>query len=386
MSKSASTFKVFIRIVFLFAYGAFLWASLHHIAFFFHSFEQDSNNWVGSYALAISIDVTALVLTIGVMFFRKGMALHSLVFVWIFIFALTGFSWLVNWEYAVQFQGTGLNKASGLQQLNPVFASAFAFLNLAYSVIAEFFNDKPKTLQELQDELTQLQSMKEVQSQLKEAKKGTGLIATLTEKAKEVQQAKQDIFGQKLTESSTESSQEVLQKTERTSEELDPEVLESLPELLTEDSENLEESSQEPIVNFALPDKLEMTLAFIEKYPECIGSWDATLDQKLADHLGLIRPASARFWRIKAEMYLEEMRQRNADTDPELSAMPQGENHRRHVMTFDEASEHTGYSVSYLKGQLSKGEIQQSKNGKLLVSSLKIKNSNTGKIPALKRA
>jgi hypothetical protein len=165
-----TVFKVIIRIVFLFAYAAFLYASLHHVAYFYHSFEQDGNNWLGSYALAIAIDVTALVLMIGVMFFHKGMPLSALIGTWFFIFCLTGFSWVINWEYAVQFQSTGLDKVGSMYWINPIMASAFAFLNLAYSVVAGFFNSEPESIEELQqkrDTLKQISILKQEIATLK---------------------------------------------------------------------------------------------------------------------------------------------------------------------------------------------------------------------------
>ncbi len=163
-------FRKVVRGVFLFAYAAFLYASLRHIAYFFASFEPAGSDWTGAYALAISIDVTALILTIGVMFFRKGMSGWALAGIWFFIFCLTAFSWIVNWEYAVQFQGQGLSKATVFQWMNPILASAFAFLNLAYSVIAELFNSKPKTAEELQRDLAELQQKSRVQSQISDLK------------------------------------------------------------------------------------------------------------------------------------------------------------------------------------------------------------------------
>jgi len=105
MTKEA-IFRGVIRFVFLFAYGAFLYASIRHVATFFHNFEPDATDWNGSYTLAISIDLTALVLTVGVMFFRTSMPGLALFVIWFFIVALTAFSWLVNWEYAMRYQST----------------------------------------------------------------------------------------------------------------------------------------------------------------------------------------------------------------------------------------------------------------------------------------
>lgn len=76
-------------------------------------------------------------------------------------------------------------------------------------------------------------------------------------------------------------------------------------------------------------------------------------------------------------------------TDPEISLVrtdPDGQSGRRTAMTFEEAAEYTGYTISYLKGQVSKGEIQLTQSGKIKVGTLKIKSGNTGKIPALKIA
>src|SRR5579884_3004464 len=116
-----------IRIVFLFAYGSFLWASIHHVAYFFADFEAFHLEGNGAYALAISIDVTSLVLTFAIMFFRRNMPRVPLIIVWIFIVALTAFSWTVNYEYARHFQSPDLTNDPTLQMLNPVLASSFAF-------------------------------------------------------------------------------------------------------------------------------------------------------------------------------------------------------------------------------------------------------------------
>src|SRR5215472_9413485 len=107
MSRSENIFRFFVRLIFLFAYGAFLWASVHHIAYFYHNFEGTAD-WTGPYALAISIDVTSLVLAAGLMFFSRNMRWHTIGAIGFFILFLTAFSWLVNWEYAARFQSSTL--------------------------------------------------------------------------------------------------------------------------------------------------------------------------------------------------------------------------------------------------------------------------------------
>src|SRR5258705_12248191 len=120
-----AAFRIGIRVVFLFAFVAFLSASIEHVAVFFHNFESDKSNWIGPYMLAISIDLTALVLTIGVMFFGKDMPWYAKLITWNFILLLTAFSWLINWEYAMTYQGNALKTNGLLSMLNPILASSF---------------------------------------------------------------------------------------------------------------------------------------------------------------------------------------------------------------------------------------------------------------------
>jgi len=189
-------FSVAIRVVFLFAFGAFLFASIPHIATFFDNFEQDSGNWFGSYALAISIDATALVLTIGVMFFRKNMPWYAQVFVWFFIIALTAFSWFVNWEYALRFQSDMLTNNDTLKFINPILASSFAFLNLAYSLVSEFFSARVLTAADLEEEAKRLESLISVQNRVNLAKdqlKKPSLIQRAKDVALEVKSAAKEV-------------------------------------------------------------------------------------------------------------------------------------------------------------------------------------------------
>jgi hypothetical protein len=161
-----SFFRGAIRVVFLFAFIAFLSASISHIAVFYHNFEADKDNWISPYMLAVSIDLTALVLTVGVMFFRKGMPWYAVIITWVFIMGLTGFSWAVNWEYATTFQGNTLRISGFLSMLNPILASSFAFFNLVYSFVSEFFGMKQKTADELQAEATRLEALEEAQKRI----------------------------------------------------------------------------------------------------------------------------------------------------------------------------------------------------------------------------
>lgn len=194
--SSERVFSILVRIVLIFAFGAFLAASIKHVATYYHDFEPSNTDWVGSYALAISIDGTALILNIGLMFFGRNMSPWAKTFIWFFIFGLTAFSWLINWEYAVTYQGPIL--ASHLdpiwRDINPVLASSFAFLNLAYALVAEVFSVKTKTLDELRAELAELTGEKATVAAQIKAVKGPGLIASLRDKTIELKQAVNEVL------------------------------------------------------------------------------------------------------------------------------------------------------------------------------------------------
>ncbi|BCL82275.1 hypothetical protein ccbrp13_47400 [Ktedonobacteria bacterium brp13] len=191
------SFRVIIRVIFIFAYIAFLAASIRHVATFFHNFEADPSDWVNPYTLAVSIDLTSLVLTVGVMFFRKNMPWYAQLFTWVFIVALTAFSWFVNWEYALTYQGNALHVNNTLRMLNPILASSFAFLNLAYSVVAEFFSSKTESAAELAAKVDELEQLEEQQRRLaayRERTKNLSVIQRVKNTALEARAAVNEVL------------------------------------------------------------------------------------------------------------------------------------------------------------------------------------------------
>jgi hypothetical protein len=267
MSSLEEKFLLAIRFVFLFAYGAFLWASIHHVAAYFSNFEPAGTGEAGSFALAIAVDGTALILAVGMMFFSRNMPWYAKVIVWFFILALTAFSWLVNWQYAVINQSDIITtKLDPMwRNLNPILASSFAFLNLAYSIVAEFFNTKKKTAAELQAELNELSSTASLKKQIRDKR------AELTGPSV-IERAKQTAIEAK------NAAAEVMKR--------EPDPKQTLP--------------QNPVVLPTIPveDKLKKTLNVLEKNTQIS-------DEDLAKILHLNRPASARFWRLKAVEILQ---------------------------------------------------------------------------------
>jgi hypothetical protein len=223
-SRGAKLFRWFVKLVFIGCYAAFMWASVHHVAYFFNNFEEGSKSQIGfgSYVLAGAFDLTALITTIAVMFFRKNMSFVVLLVVWIFILAIAGYSFLINWEYVVHFQGADLtleptgattpvyDQAGNLhyvpvmQQdqrllvLNPLLASGFVLFSLIYSIVAEFFGTKPPSVQELEAQRDYLRRTKAITDEIQQLaeNKGPGLIARAKQTALEVKEAVAEVTKQ----------------------------------------------------------------------------------------------------------------------------------------------------------------------------------------------
>jgi len=84
-----------------------------------------------------------------------------------------------------------------LRMLNPILASSFAFLNLAYSVVAEFFSSKKKTAAELAAEIVELEEMEQHQKRLaayKERNKKVSVIERVKNTALEARAAVSEVL------------------------------------------------------------------------------------------------------------------------------------------------------------------------------------------------
>lgn len=220
-SRTAKFVRGLVKTVFVLCYAAFMWASIHHVATYFDNFEEyGASNMFGSYLLAGAFDVTALVTTMGVMFFRKSMPRQVQILVWVFIIAIAGYSFLINWEYAAHFQSANLTLQptgamtpvfdvqghlhyvpvmkmnTGLLVINPLLASGFTIFALIYSIVAEFFGSKPPTVEELaarKKYLEETAGMVESIKHLEQKGKGKGFIQSAKEKALEVKSAVKEI-------------------------------------------------------------------------------------------------------------------------------------------------------------------------------------------------
>jgi hypothetical protein len=235
-SRSAKFVRGLVKFVFIGCYAAFMWASIHHVAVYFDNFEQNGpSDMFGSYLLAGAFDVTALVTTIGVMFFRKSMPRYVQIIVWVFIVAIAAYSFFINWEYAAHFQNadlvlqpTGITTPVFDQQgnlhyvmvmkantnllvVNPLLASGFTIFSLIYSVVAEFFGTKAPTVAELQARkkyLEETAGVLDAIKQLEQKDKGKGLIASLKDKAIEGKAAWKEVTARDETGEETDAQSE----------------------------------------------------------------------------------------------------------------------------------------------------------------------------------
>jgi len=268
---SSSTFNNIVKGVFLFAYAAFLTASITHIAFFFHGFEPQSapawlQEWGIPYGLAIAIDVTNVVMMIGVTFRKGTKASGRRTGIWIFIGMLTLFSWVANWEYALEFQSSALSRAASetipltgitFYQLNPILASSFAFLNLAYSLAAELFNSNPKTAEELTQEADRLEALEEAQKRIDtyhERNKKASLVKRLGASIREARDEAKQVFRAAQNVSQIETNDDAKEsELDQQSDEQNTVLEGVLAEVKTEESNEQKASQMEAVDETKVP-------------------------------------------------------------------------------------------------------------------------------------
>ncbi len=288
-----------MKYFFWIAFAVFLAASIPHVAYFFASFEPAQGPegiwwWAVSYAIAISIDVTVYLLSwTAFQRYRKYRTPKAVWQHWLLIVMCTVFSWAVNWAYAKQFHSlTMLSSAESaapwLTNVFPFMASAFPLLGIVYTMMAETITET--AAEEKENRVAQANLLSELskQSQLPM----TTIRRALTN-------------GSRLTTSHLLMNKASKQGSEATN---TSEGLENTKEdirrpitgqFVTVDSNQHGAAGEATNPSVAAtsydgsPDKLQMTIEALKKQPNMS-------DEALAEFLSLKRPASARFWRLKA--------------------------------------------------------------------------------------
>jgi hypothetical protein len=286
-----------MKYFFWIAFAVFLAASIPHVAYFFASFEPSNGPegiwwWCVSYAIAISIDVTVYLLSwTAFQRYRKYRTPKAVWQHWLLIVMCTIFSWAVNWAYAKQFHSTSMlssaeTAAPWLTNVFPFMASAFPLLGIVYTMMAETITET--AAEEKKGRFEQFQALGEIARQ-------TQLPIASLRRALTMGRATPSV----LTEGTASGSSEVTQETVAGEDEKADKDRPITGKFVTLES-NHERVSRETATATVMAvsadgnqDKLQMTIEALRAKPDMT-------DEALAEFLSLKRPASARFWRLKA--------------------------------------------------------------------------------------
>ncbi len=305
-----------MKYFFWIAFAVFLAASIPHVAYFFASFEPSQGPegvwwWAVSYAIAISIDVTVYLLSwTAFQRYRRYRTAKAVWQHWLLIVMCTVFSWAVNWAYAKQFHSPVMlssaeSAAPWLVNVFPFMASAFPLLGIVYTMMAETITETAsEDKQEMSQQLTALSEL---------AKQTSLPMATLR---RALASGSRINPANILTSVVNQSSNEQVSSEPTTNTGLDTKKDSSKSRAITGqfvtiekdsvDSTNITNPILQTVGTEGNPDKLQMTIEALRANPDMT-------DEALADYLALKRPASARFWRLKA---IEILSSTGRDTAP----------------------------------------------------------------------
>jgi hypothetical protein len=291
-----------MKYFFWIAFAVFLAASIPHVAYFFASFEPSQGPegvwwWGVSYAIAISIDVTVYLLSwTAFQRYRRYRTAKAVWQHWLLILMCTVFSWAVNWAYAKQFHSVTMlssaeSTAPWLTNVFPFMASAFPLLGIVYTMMAETVTET--SAEEKQERERQLAALGELSKQ-------TNLPMESLRRA--IASSSARLSPSNLLAAATSSvsrpTTEALTATSAESEKNDiNRPITGKFVAVEKDTGPISTQSSNPslvaVPSEGNPDKLQMTIEALRKNPDMT-------DEALAEHLSLKRPASARFWRLKA--------------------------------------------------------------------------------------
>ncbi len=293
-----------MKYFFWIAFAVFLAASIPHVAYFFASFEPSQGPqgvwwWAVSYAIAISIDVTVYLLSwTAFQRYRKYRTAKAVWQHWLLIVMCTVFSWAVNWAYAKQFHSvTMLSSAESvapwLTSVFPFMASAFPLLGIVYTMMAETITETAaEEKQERARELNALTDLaKQIQVPVSTIRRALNSGSRISPSAllASVSQATHG-NGANVAVTPAMKGNDELAETSRP-------ITGQVMAVQKDTSPGFDANNTNPtltiISNGGSPDKLQMTIEALRANPHMT-------DEALAEYLSLKRPASARFWRLKA--------------------------------------------------------------------------------------
>jgi len=290
-----------MKYFFWISFAVFLAASIPHVAYFFASFEPSQGPegvwwWTVSYAIAISIDVTVYLLSwTAFQRYRRYRTAKAVWQHWLLIVMCTVFSWAVNWAYSKQFYSVSMLNAAEtaapwLTNVFPFMASAFPLLGIVYTMMAETISE---TAEEEKQEKTQHMNA------LAELAKQTHLpVATLRRALANSSSRINPMSLLAVTSRPTsETAATATAAPEMTTNDAAQPITGQVLAIEREPIDLVDKRNANPTVTTVpsegSPDKLQMTIEALRSNPDMT-------DEALAEFLSLKRPASARFWRLKA--------------------------------------------------------------------------------------
>jgi len=285
-----------MKYFFWIAFAVFLAASIPHVAYFFASFEPSQGQqgiwwWTVSYAIAISIDVTVYLLSwTAFQRYRRYRTPKAVWQHWLLIVMCTVFSWAVNWAYAKQFHSLTMlssaeTAAPWLTGVFPFMASAFPLLGIVYTMMAETISET--ATEEKQEKAQQLSALTEL------AKQTSLPIATLRRALMSGNRFSAASLLSITNRASAEPGTTPLATQDIETNEANRPITGQIVAIGHDAVNTIEDQSPHSSSIESNPDKLQMTIEALKANP-------TITDEELAAYLSLKRPASARFWRLKA--------------------------------------------------------------------------------------
>jgi hypothetical protein len=290
-----------MKYFFWIAFAVFLAASIPHVAYFFASFEPSQGPegvwwWAVSYAIAISIDVTVYLLSwTAFQRYRRYRTPKAVWQHWLLIVMCTFFSWAVNWAYAKQFHSATMlsaaeSTAPWLTSIFPFMASAFPLLGIVYTMMAETISET--AIEEKREKDQQLSALAEL------AKQTSLPISTLRKALSSGSRFNPANLLAITNNHPATTEQATTQAPSQESNDINRPITGHFVAIEHETEDAGPRANGVPVAaampDATLnPDKLQMTIEALKSNPHIT-------DEELAEYLTLKRPASARFWRLKA--------------------------------------------------------------------------------------
>ncbi|GAC1394657.1 MAG: hypothetical protein NVS4B11_26670 [Ktedonobacteraceae bacterium] len=406
--------QIATKVLFWGAFGIFLMVSIPHIAWVFRQYEPQDPGvagfmwWVLAYGFAIAIDGV-----IGWLSHIKseGTTWKDQGFIWTFIVVLVLMSWYFNWVFSeahdpskqvtdvwryVLTNQLWFLPSLTVGQLTPVVISALPVFIIAYTFILQKVNamktTAAKSLADLQQEAGEAEQRAEAEKRIRDAQKTQknerDIVGNAFGFAKKVRQEAQNLVGEKRDPES-KKLHTVL------------ELFRGTPTLLSDENAELAETTILDVLHLKHPatarfwrikaahvltqeqaqnpdeNQENTTLTVGDNHDETLDTYGTSLDEQSEEpgyvdegNVGVLRDTDVRndgqeMERIRMVSSLEPS---HLMDEKDMSSGSRG----RRYITFEDASDMTGYAIDTLKRKANDGEIKRhpTDRNRLLFSSI----------------